>query len=355
MGNIDTPVDTRDGESFDIKKVDQFLKDKIPGLSGELAVKQFPRGFSNLTYLITIGDREMVLRKPPFGKKAKTAHDMSREYRILKALESVFPYSPKPLLYTDDNDIMGSSFYVMERIKGIILRKKIPKELGLTPDMITKLCESLMEVFCELHALDFNKIGLEDFGKPEGYVRRQVEGWSSRYRNARTDDAPDFENVMKWLHDKMPNDSQTPTIIHNDYKFDNVVLNPENPMEIIGVLDWEMSTIGDPLMDLGGSLAYWINHDDPDNAKLIGMLPTTDKGMLTRNKLVDMYMEKTGRKIETFDFYYCFDLFRLATIAQQIYYRFYHGQTKDERFAMLIIAVQVLEESAQKLIALSDI
>ncbi len=355
MGNIDTPADIRKGESFDNKRVETFLKDSIPGLYGDIRVKQFPSGFSNLTYMVTVGDKVMVLRRPPFGKKAKTAHDMSREYRILSALQSVFPYSPRPLIYSDDTAVMECPFYVMERIKGIILRKNIPKDLPLTPSDNKTLCENLIDVLCRLHNIDYTAIGLDGFGKPDGYVRRQVKGWSTRYRDARTDDAPDFEKVMQWLDDKMPEDSPTPTVIHNDYKFDNVVLNPENPLEIIGVLDWEMATIGDPLMDLGGSLAYWVNHDDPDNVQMIRMLPTTSEGMLPRDQLVSLYMEKTGRQLETFDFYHCFGLFRLAVIAQQIYYRYYHGQTKDERFAMLIIAVQVLEESAKKIIEQSDL
>ncbi len=355
MGNIDEPVDVREGEELDLGKVEVYLKDTIPGLEGEVSVKQFPSGFSNLTYLVKTGDKEMILRRPPFGKKAKSAHDMSREYRILNVLQSVFPYSPKPLAYTEDPDVMGCPFYVMERIKGIVLRKKFPKGLVLPVEDVKKLCENLMAVFCELHALDYKKIGLEGFGKPDGYVRRQVEGWSRRYRDARTPDAPDFEKVMQWLDDHMPADSLQPTIIHNDYKFDNVVLNPENPLEIIGVLDWEMTTIGDPLMDLGGSMAYWINHDDPEEYKLISMLPTTEYCMITLKELLDQNKKKTGRQIDTFDFYYCFGLFRLSVIAQQIYYRYYHGQTKDERFSLLIIAIQALEKAAMRVIDESDL
>jgi aminoglycoside phosphotransferase (APT) family kinase protein len=206
-------------------------------------------------------------------------------------------------------------------------------------------------VFCELHALDYKKIGLADFGKPQGYVRRQVEGWSNRYRDARTPDAPDYEGIMQWLLDYMPAESDRPTVIHNDYKFDNVILNPDNPLEIIGVLDWEMATIGDPLMDLGGSLGYWVSHDDPEEVRMIRTLPTTVPGMLTRDELVKLYVQKSGRPIDNFDFYFCFGLFKLAGIAQQIYYRFYHGQTQDKRFQMLIFAVQILEKAAAKIVA----
>ncbi|MCP3954652.1 MAG: phosphotransferase family protein, partial [Desulfobacterales bacterium] len=200
------------------------------------------------------------------------------------------------------------------------------------------------------HGLDYEKAGLGDFGKPEGYVQRQVAGWTARYRDAHTDDAPDFEDVMQWLHDGMPPDSPGACVVHNDYKFDNVVLAPDNPANIIGVLDWEMATIGDPLMDLGASLAYWVNADDPEETQMIRTLPTVGPGMFSREQLVEHYLDRTGRTLPAFDFYLCFGIFRLAVIAQQIYYRFYHGQTRDERFGMLIVAVQVLERAALKII-----
>lgn len=347
---IDAPSKIREGEELDVKKVEQFLKDSIPGIEGELTISQFPGGFSNLTYAVHSKTREMVLRRPPFGKKAKTAHDMGREYHMLKALKPVFPYCPEPLVYSEDPETMGCPFYVMERIKGIILRRNPPKGLPLTPDMARSLCHNLVNVLIELHQIDYEKIGLKDFGKPQGYVKRQVEGWSTRYRNARTEDAPDYEMVMKWLHEKMPADSERPAIIHNDFKFDNVVLNPDNPLEIIGLLDWEMATIGDPLMDLGSSLGYWVNQDDPEDLQVMRMLPTTLPGMLKRDEIVRLYAEKSGRSIPNFDFYLVFGLFRLAVIAQQIYYRYFHGQTKDERFALLIGAVVILETFAKGII-----
>ncbi len=355
MGHVDASVDIRRGEELDLAKVTTFLKDTLPGVSGEVRIRQFPAGFSNLTYSVEVGDRELILRKPPHGKKAKSAHDMSREYRILKALKPVFPYAPEALVYSEDLSVVGSPFYVMERIKGMILRRDLPKDFLLSGRDAGQLCENLIDVLCRLHGLDYVEIGLDGFGKPDGYVRRQVEGWSARYRDAKTDDAPDYERVMGWLHDHMPADSQKPAIIHNDYKFDNVVLNPGNPLEIIGVLDWEMATIGDPLMDLGSSMAYWVNRDDPENMQLIRMLPTNSEGMLSRDELVRLYLSKTGREAQSFDFYLCFGFFRLAVIAQQIYYRYYHGQTKDKRFAMLIVAVQVLEQAAKTLIERSDL
>jgi len=260
---IDKPISVRQGEELNLKQVETFLKDMIPGLEGNLVVEQFPSGFSNLTYLIRVGNRELVLRRPPFGRKAKSAHDMGREYRVMSAVNPVFSYCPKPLVYSDDESIMGCPFYVMERIRGIIPRKRFPKGMNLSPEEMRRLCERLLDVHVELHHVDYKAIGLDGYGRPEGYVKRQVEGWSDRYRAARTPDAPDFEDVMAWLKEKMPPDFPRPALIHNDYKFDNVVLDPADPLRIIGVLDWEMATIGDPLMDLGSSLGYWVQADDP--------------------------------------------------------------------------------------------
>jgi aminoglycoside phosphotransferase (APT) family kinase protein len=345
----------REGEQFDPAKVEAFLKEQIPSLRGELTVSQFPGGHSNLTYLIRAGDRELVFRRPPFGRKAKTAHDMGREYRILKALRPAFPYCPEPLAYTEDESLIGSPFYVMERIRGIILRKDLPEGLSFTAREAGALCERLIDVFVELHRVDYKKIGLEGFGKPEGYVRRQVEGWSERYRAARTPDAPDYEAVMAWLHAKMPPESPLVSVIHNDYRFDNVVLDPQDPFRIIGVLDWEMATVGDPLMDLGGALAYWVNRDDPPEMQAIRMVPTHIEGMFSRAELIRRYAERMDLTIGNGDFYYCFGLFRLAVIAQQIYWRLYNGQTKDERFKLMIVAVHVLEKQARQVIGSSDL
>jgi aminoglycoside phosphotransferase (APT) family kinase protein len=355
MEFTDKPTKVRQGEELDLKVIEAFLKDSIPGLAGEILVEQFPSGYSNLTYLLRVGERELVLRRPPFGRKAKTAHDMGREYRILKALNPVFPYCPRPLVYTEDASIMGCPFYVMERIKGIILRRSLPKGLEFTSDQMRSLCENLLDVHYQLHSVDYKAIGLEGFGKPEGYVKRQVDGWSERYRAARTPDAPAFERVMQWLHDRMPPDFSKPAIIHNDFKFDNVVLDPDNPLKIVGVLDWEMATLGDPLMDLGCSLGYWVQSDDPPNFQAIGMQPTNLPGAFTRDELVKRYAEKAGIRIDYFEFYLCFGLFRLAVIVQQIYYRFYHGQTKDERFKALIVVAHILEEQANRTVEQSEL
>jgi len=355
MSHRDEPTAIRQGEELETGRIEELLKSSIPGLTGKLSMMQFRSGHSNLTYLLKIGRTELVLRRPPFGTKAKTAHDMLREYRMLKALKPVFPYCPEPVLFSDDVSVMGCPFYVMQRIRGIILHRDLPDGLALRPEQAATLCDRLLDVHVELHSVDYREIGLADYGKPEGYVKRQVDGWSNRYRTARTADAPDFEPEMAWLQEKMPPESPAPGIVHNDFRLDNVVLDEEDPMTIVGVLDWEMATVGDPLMDLGNSLAYWIEAEDPPEMQLLRLMPTQIEGMYSRSKIVQEYFRKTGRPEEPFDFYYCFGLFRLAAIAQQIYYRYYHGQTRDERFAMLIHAVRVLEGAAKRVIARSGL
>ncbi len=350
MDLSDKSTKVRKGEELDLERMEEFLRDNIPGLNGPISVEQFPSGYSNLTYLIKMGERELVLRRPPFGRKAKTAHDMGREFRILSALKGVFRYCPEPLIYTEEESVAGCPFYVMDRIKGIILRRDIPEGMELSPESMTALCEDLVDVHYELHSVDYESIGLGNLGKPEGYIRRQVEGWSERYRAARTGDAPSFERIMHWLSVEMPGESPRSAIVHNDYKFDNVVLDPLNNLKIKGVLDWEMATIGDPLMDLGSSLAYWVQADDSPALQAIRTLPTNLPGALTRSRIVAGYAEKAGIQTGDFRFYYCFGLFRLAVIAQQIYYRFYHGQTKDPRFKTLIGAVNALENTAVQLL-----
>jgi aminoglycoside phosphotransferase (APT) family kinase protein len=239
---------------------------------------------------------------------------------------------------------------VMERIEGIIVRRELPQDLQLSSDQIQRLCRRLVEVHCELHAIDYRRIGLENLGKPDGYIERQVQGWSRRYRNARTPDAPLAEEVMDWLSAHMPPDSDRPALIHNDFKLDNVVLDPQDPTRIIGVFDWEMATIGDPLMDLGASLAYWVQGDDSPEMQAIRFMPTHLAGFPSRRDLVQLYSELSGRSVQDYDFFYCFGLFRLAVIVQQIYYRFYHGQTADQRFKGFIQAVAALVQTAETII-----
>ncbi len=346
MSVLDHATEPRDGESLDADKIGAFLKQALGTSDAPVAVKQFPSGFSNLTYLISIGREAFVLRRPPFGRKAKTAHDMQREFRVLTSLRPVFPYCPKPIVYCEDESIIGAPFYVMERIRGIILRKDLPHGLHYSPEQMRRLCENVLDVHIELHSLDYQAIGLADYGKPDGYVMRQVESWIKRYEDARTPDAPQFDRTITWLKDSVPKTNGRAALVHNDFKLDNIVLDEKDPLKIIGVLDWEMATIGDPLMDLGNSLAYWVQADDPPDMELVRLMPTNLPGVLTRRELIQRYSDLTGQSMEHLAFYLCFGYFRLAVIAQQIYYRYFHGQTRDARFKMLIQGVKVLERAA---------
>ncbi len=353
--HIDRPGAVRNGDQLDLSRVAAYLKDSIPGLEGDVTLAQFPSGASNLTYLVTCGPRQLILRRPPFGTKAATAHDMGREVKVLSALCEHLPYVPRPLVYCEDEAVMGCPFYVMKRIEGIILRQDLPPGLFTSPSQLHALFERFVEVLHELHALDYHEVGLAHLGKPQGYVARQVTGWSKRYRAARTPDVPDFEAVMAWLAEKMPPETERAAIIHNDFKLDNIVLDPADPFKIIGVLDWEMCTLGDPLMDLGSTLGYWVNKDDPPERQILRAMPTHLEGALTRREFVDTYGRLSGLRMDGFDFYYCFGLFRLAVIVQQIYYRYYHGQTTNERFKHFGLAVPVLEHAAAEVIAKSDL
>ncbi len=340
----------RPGEEIDAGRLAAYLAKVRPDLGGPLEITQFPAGHSNLTYLLRVGEEELVLRRPPGGTKPKSGHDMHREWVMLSALEGHFPYVPEPVAYCDDPAVLGAPFFIMRRIRGLILRRDLPSNLHLDPGAMRTLCERLIDVHRELHALDYREMGLEGLGHPDGYVERQVAGWSRRYRAARTPDVPDFEEVMEWLKANRPPERGA-SIIHNDFRFDNVVLDPDEPLRILGVLDWEMATIGDPLMDLGASLAYWIEANDPPQLQAIRLVPTTHPGALTRQEVVSRYLEESGLEVENFVFYYVYGLFRLAGIAQQIYYRFYHGQTRDGRFGSLGRAVHVLEATARRAMA----
>jgi aminoglycoside phosphotransferase (APT) family kinase protein len=354
MEYLDQPQAVRQAEALPVDRIESFLKDTIPGLHGKVTLRQFPSGASNLTYWVACGNRQMVLRCPPHGTKAAGAHDMGREYKVLSALSGHWPYAPRPLAYTEDESIIGCPFYAMERIEGIILRKEIPPGLLTSAADIRSLFEKFVEVLFELHSLDYQKIGLDDLGHPEGYVRRQVTGWNRRYRAARTPDVPDCENIMAWLEEKMPPETEKPAIIHNDYKLDNIILDPKEPLKIIGVLDWEMTTVGDPLMDLGSTLGYWVDNDDPKERHLMRTMPTHLDGALRRKEFIAYYGQLSGRQMEHFDFYLCFGIFRLIVIVQQIYYRYYHGQTNNHRFKKFAKGVAVLERSAKRVIEYSD-
>jgi aminoglycoside phosphotransferase (APT) family kinase protein len=329
----DSSRPVRTGEELDVARLEPYLREHFPDLGGELIVRQFPSGHSNLTYSVSLGEKEMVLRRPPFGSKVKSAHDMGREYHVLARLHSAYP-TPKPLLYCTDDSVLGAPFYVMERVRGVIIRRNLPQELELAPEMARRLSESFIANLAALHKLDYAALGLNDLGKPQGYLERQVRGWMERYHGSKTHDLPEVEPLSTWLHEHMPANSAG-TLIHNDYKFDNMVLDPADITRVKAVLDWEMCTLGDPLTDLGTALAYWIDPGDPPEMQMVRWGPTILPGMLSRAELAQRYAEKTGSDLSGIVFYYVFAMFKVGVIIQQIYYRYFHGLTKDERFASL--------------------
>jgi len=346
MSKIDSAIEVRKGEELDKARLSAFLKDQNVQIQDEISIKQFPGGFSNLTYLITSGEKEFVLRKPPFGANIKSAHDMGREYRVLSSLAPMYSKIPTPIIYCEDDTVLGAPFYLMERVKGIILRNRIPKGLDITPDDFKKLSNETIENLVELHSLELEKSNLISLGKPEGYVGRQVEGWIKRYFKAETDDISSMNTASEWMRSNMPF-KETSAFIHNDYKYDNLVLDADS-LSIKAVLDWEMSTVGDPLMDLGTTLAYWV--EEKDHPALQSYNLTWVEGNLTRQEVVEKYTDLRNTSVDDVLFYYVFGCFKLGVIAQQIYARYKQGFTKDERFAMLIHLVKACGKNAENAI-----
>lgn len=354
MAVIDEARSVRKGDELDLAAVDAFLKARMPGLEGEPAVKQYPGGASNLTYLLQYPARDLILRRPPAGRKAKGAHDMVREARVMQALRPVYPYVPEVLAICQDEAVLGGEFYVMQRLVGVIPRQDLPPALGLTPERTRQLCLNVIDKLIELHQVDVQAAGLSALGKGEGYVSRQISGWSERLRAAHTPDNRDFAEVIAWLEAKKPAGEVAITLIHNDFRFDNVVLDPDD-LRVIGVLDWEMATLGDPLMDLGSSLAYWVQADDDAVFRMMRRQPTDAPGMLTRDEVIAYYGQKTGWRVDNFDFYLVYGLFRLAGIAQQIWYRYYHQQTTNPAYAQFGPMVNYLEQRCLDLIRRSHL
>ncbi|MCP5358452.1 MAG: phosphotransferase family protein [Pseudomonadales bacterium] len=345
---VDKATSVRAGEELPLDLLRDYLRPVLGLPLDDLRVQQFPGGYSNLTYLLSAGGEQWVLRRPPFGSRVRSAHDMGREFRVLTALSGTFPYAPVPVHFCEDPVVLGCDFYLMSYIPGVVIRKSYPEGMHLSSEQVRQQFFTLFDVLGELHSIDLTRVGLGDFGRPEGYVRRQVEGWSRRYRDARTPDAPDFERVMGWLHDNMPADSGVACLIHNDYKLDNVIWSPDEPLRLIGVLDWEMATVGDPLMDLGCTLGYWAEATDPEDFRLYRAMPSDVPGAPTRAEIVARFAERTGLRMERFDFYFCFGLFRLAAIGQQIYTRYAQGLTRDPRFASLLGKVHSLQRMCER-------
>jgi aminoglycoside phosphotransferase (APT) family kinase protein len=349
---LDRPADVRPGEELDAAALAAYLRQHLPGANGEVQVRQFPRGFSNLTYLVTAGGREMVLRRPPFGAQVRGGHDVVREHRILAALHPVYPRAPRPLLACADEGVLGAPFYLMERVQGVVLRDRAPAGVTLDEATMRGICLAAVDTLAGLHAVDWRAAGLEGIGRPEGYVERQIRGWTERWHASRTDDVPEQDQAAAWLAANLPPEG-APALIHNDYKYDNLVLDPADPTRVRAVLDWEMATLGDPLMDLGTTLAYWAGPDDPPELKSFGV--THLPGNLDRRGVVRRYAEATGRDVSGILFHYVYGLFKVGVIVQQIYARYRAGKTRDPRFAGLIHVLRATARTATAAIARGDV
>ena len=329
-------IAVRPGEEVAVERLREFLRDTLPGVGQGIELEQFPNGHSNLTYLLRAGGREYVVRRPPLGPVAPKAHDMVREFRILRAVHPHFPEAPEAHAVCEDAGILGAPFFVMERRQGVVLRERTPAEMP--PRAIS---EAFVDTMVRLHAIDVRSGDLAGLGKPEGYVERQVRGWADRWERARTDEGAAMDEVVRWLAVNIP-EPVAPSLIHNDYKVDNVMLAGGSDVKVAAVLDWEMATVGDPLSDLGLTLCYWHWATDPEvRAAGIPAL-TREPGWYTRDELVERYAVRTGRDVSSIGYYEVLGVFKLAVIIQQIYARFFRGQTQDERFAEFGLRAEAL-------------
>jgi aminoglycoside phosphotransferase (APT) family kinase protein len=342
--SIDLPGEVKSDQSVDVSRLSAYLRSVIPGLPEDIALAQFPSGHSNLTYLVTAGGRELVLKREPPGAKAKSAHDMGREFHILSKLYGKYPFAPEAFHYCQDDNIIGGKFCVMERLAGVIVRRDYPSDGSINTEQIQSQFCMLIDAMASLHLLNVADVGLKGFGRPEGYRRRQVEGWQKRLVDAKTQDMPDFAEVMSWLNAKMPRDPEVGTVVHNDFKMDNLVWSPSDVTKLVGVLDWEMATVGDPLIDLACTLSFWTQLSDPVEFRALRGMPSARLGVISRADAIDRYSRLTNCVVKEPEFYLCFGFFRRAVIEQQKYVRFVRADTSDPRFSKLNEVVLVLRD-----------
>ncbi|MDE0884141.1 MAG: phosphotransferase family protein [Myxococcota bacterium] len=341
----DQPAETRDDEKFDEARLAHYLAENVPELSGDLSVEQFHGGHANLTYALTVGDTQLVLRRPPLGPVAPRSHDMRREHKGLSALGPLYPHSPRAIHLCEDESIIGAIFFLMERRQGYVIRNDWPSELPDDPALRRQISESLIDALADLHTVDATRPELASLGKPEGFVERQVTGWFGRWEKAKTREIPAMEELGAWLLARIPQSSQV-SVLHNDYKLDNAMYSLDEPGRLVAVFDWDMVTVGDPLVDLGTLLGYWT---DPGDSLPRGtnQLMMQHPGFLDRQGLADRYAQRTGFDLAGLAFYETFALFKTAVVIEQIYVRWVRGQTKDDRFQAMGAMVPHLAEAAQ--------
>jgi aminoglycoside phosphotransferase (APT) family kinase protein len=340
----------RKGEELNLTALEGYLKTRLgsEGDSSTIEIRQFPGGHSNLTYLICYGSQELVLRRPPVGPVAPTAHDMPREYKLLSVIHPRFPLAPKPVLLCEDPQVIGVPFYLMERRRGVIIRSSVPPEIGEDLRLRRQLSESVVDTLVMLHAVEIQDSGIANLGKPAGFVNRQVRGWARRWERSKTGELPEMEQIIQWLGTRLPaDDGAGATIVHNDFKLDNVMLHEQQPTRVVAVLDWEMCTVGDPLIDVGLLLSYWTMKGSDTSSSLQAI--TNGVGWLTRDEIIERYQRATGRDLSSIVFYETFARFKVAVVIQQIYFRYVQGQTQDARFRNFDVLVRQLTHDALEL------
>ena len=343
---MDDTIPVRLDEQLDETAVAAYLHGRLPGAHNSLTIRQFGGGAANLTYLLDYGTHEYVLRRPPLGPVARSAHDMKREYTVLSVLHQVFPYAPRAFLYCDDTAVIGADFFIMERRHGVVVRRTIPAEFRSIPNAPRRMSLALVDALAAFHAVDYGAVGLAELGKPTGFVERQIEGWYKRWHAAKVEDLPEMDAVYQWLRHNLPVSTHV-SLVHNDYKLDNVMLAADDPGQMVAIFDWDMCTLGDPLCDLGALLCYWTQPDDPPYMQAASMMPLGDLGFLTRTELVERYAQQSGRDVHDISFYHALGLFRLTVIIAQIFIRYKRGQTQDQRFAAFEMMIPLMARAAQ--------
>ena len=341
-------ITVRPDERFDEFRLSEYLRGKLEGSEKALKVRQFSGGAANLTYHLDYGVCEYVLRRPPLGPVAPSSHDMTREFKVLSVLHKAFPYAPQAFLLCVDPNVIGSPFFIMDRRQGVVIRKNLPKEFSNTPEAPLSISNSLIDVLAQFHKVDYKALGLRELGKPEGFISRQVNGWYTRWGEAKHQEMAEMDEIYAWLKNNIP-DSKHYSLVHNDYKLDNIMFSKNNPKEVVAVFDWDMCTLGDPLSDLGSLLSYWSEPTDPEFLRKAAMMPS-ENGFLLRNELLERYSKMIDRDISNIKFYHVLGLFRVIGIVAQIYIRYVKGQTQDKRFAVFGDLIPFLTESALNLI-----
>jgi aminoglycoside phosphotransferase (APT) family kinase protein len=346
----------RPTEQLDWHRLEAWLRQHLAGcdidaldLALPMEVDQFPGGHSNLTYHVRFGPTELVVRRPPFGPVPPTAHDMAREYRWLAAVHPLFPLAPRVYALCEETSVIGSVFYVMERRHGIVVRHDEPPQIKDDEPVRHGVGLALIDALADLHSIDIDAARLTHLGKPSGFVERQVRGWTDRWHRSKTSDIPEMESLAVWLVDHLPPNPSQPTIVHGDFKLDNLMLDAHDPTRLVAVFDWEMAALGDPLVDLGILLAYWVPNAPPDQHDALTTV-TTLPGWPTPQELIECYRARSGRDLSTLRFFEVFALFKIAVVIQQIFYRFVKGQTDDPRFANFGARVTYLATRAAELV-----